>query len=214
MARRAKALQGSADFAAAQALSVEAVRTQLDRAMDRYAEGDDAGFEELYGLAAARIHRLLLRLSGNRALADDLMQETFLRVHRARGTFARGAAALPWIYAIANNTFRDWARRPDARRPPVSADAVEGDSALVASPGTRGDEALQGQQTMAIVQSALLALPLRQREAFILVRFEGLSAREAADVLGTTEGALRVLACRAYEALRAALERAGLGGQS
>ena len=75
----------------------------IDGVMDRYAQGDDLAFGDLYRLAAPRVRGFLLRLSGDLALADDLAQEAFLRVHRARGTFAAGAAALPWLFTIARN---------------------------------------------------------------------------------------------------------------
>jgi len=58
-----------------------------------------------------------------------------------------------------------------------------------------------------VVQATLNALPALQRDAFVLIRFEGLSVAEAAQVLGATEGAVKVRAFRAYEALREALEQ-------
>lgn len=178
----------------------------LDTAMDRYARGEDAAFDELYERGAPRVHRFLLRLTGSPSLADDLTQETFLRVHRARGSFGKGAAALPWILAIGRNAFRDHVRRARAR--PITAEGVRGaddDFQAHAAPETRGDEALAGREMLEIVRRTLAGLPVSQREAFVLLRFEGLSVVEAAQVVGTTEGALKVRAFRAYEALREAL---------
>jgi RNA polymerase sigma-70 factor, ECF subfamily len=183
---------------------------QLDAAMDRYARGEDAAFQELYRRGAPRLRGFLLRLSGDAALADDLAQEAFLRVHRARGSFEAGAAALPWIFAIARNVFLDHARHPHVRR--AAGDAHAG---LAGAPpereaprDTQGDEALMGSEMLAIVRDTLARLPVLQREAFILVRFEGLSVHEAAEVLGASEGAVKIRAFRAYEALRAALGQA------
>jgi RNA polymerase sigma-70 factor (ECF subfamily) len=62
---------------------------------------------------------------------------------------------------------------------------------------------------LGVVQRALMTLPVRQREAFVLVRFEGLSIAEAAEVLGATQGAVKILAHRAYVVVRAALESEG-----
>ncbi|HXX70605.1 MAG TPA: RNA polymerase sigma factor [Polyangiaceae bacterium] len=178
----------------------------LDGAMDRYARGEDTAFDELYVRGAPRVHRFLLRLSGSRTLADDLTQETFLRVHRARGSFGRGAAAVPWILAIGRNVFRDHVRRARARPVTAEASRMDDDCAQThASPETRGDEALAGREMLEIVRSTLSGLPVLQREAFVLLRFEGLSVAEAAQIVGTTEGALKVRAFRAYEALRKAL---------
>jgi RNA polymerase sigma-70 factor (ECF subfamily) len=174
--------------------------------MDRYAQGEDAAFDELYRLAAPRVRGFLVRLCSDVALADDLTQETFLRIHRARGGFAAGAAAVPWILAIARNALRDSARRAQAR-PQLRASAHPDEEGPVheAAPDERGDEVLAGREMLEIVRRALGEMPALHREAFVLLRFEGLSVSEAAAVLGATEGAVKVRAFRAYEALREAL---------
>jgi RNA polymerase sigma-70 factor (ECF subfamily) len=189
--------------------SVDGGAAALDAVMDRYARGDDAAFEDLYRRAAPRIRGFLLRLSGDAAAADDLTQEAFLRVHRARGSFAPGASALPWLLAIARNVFRDGVRRAQARPTTTGAPSSESEILQVdAGPDARGDEALAAREMLALVRRTLAALPVLQREAFILLRFEGMSVSEAADVLGASEGAVKVRAFRAYEALRAALQGA------
>jgi RNA polymerase sigma-70 factor (ECF subfamily) len=177
----------------------------LDAAMDRYARGEEAAFQELYLHGARRLRGFLLRLSGDPALADDLAQEALLRVHRSRGSFEAGAAALPWIFAIARNVFLDHARHPHTRRAVGDGREVDRAPEREAPPDTQGDEALMGSEMLAIVRATLARLPVLQREAFILIRFEGLSMHEAAQVLGATEGAVKIRAFRAYEALRAAL---------
>lgn len=180
----------------------------LSAVMDRYARGEDPAFDELYRLGAPRVRGFLLRLCGDLALADDLMQETFIRVHRGRGSFAMGAAALPWMLAIARNALRDHARRAQVRPSTRTADRSAGEAAQrEAPPDARGDEVLAGQEMLRVVRNVLQELPALQREAFVLLRFEGLSVSEAAQVLGTTEGAVKVRAFRASEALRAALDQ-------
>src|SRR5262245_53884793 len=69
-----------------------------DAAMGRYAAGDDDAFEALYDSLAGRLYAYLRRHDPH--ACDDLLQETFLRVHKARGTFVTGAAVLPWAFAI------------------------------------------------------------------------------------------------------------------
>src|ERR1700722_6039851 len=172
---------------------VEAAGQQpLDAAMERYARGDDAAFDELYRRGAPRVRSFLLRLSGAASLADDLAQEAFLRVHRARGSFEPGAAALPWIFAIARNVFVDHTRRAHVRR---SASEPRETTEPLAEPeaplDTRGDEALIGSEVLGVVRATLAKLPVLQREAFVLIRFEGMSVSEAAEVLGATEGAVK-----------------------
>jgi RNA polymerase sigma-70 factor (ECF subfamily) len=176
---------------------------RIDLAMDRFARGDDAAFDELYRLAAPRLRSFLLRMCGNLALAEDLVQETMLRVSRARGNFAESAAALPWMLAIARNALYDHARRMRGRRE-QSQDAT-GPLVRLADPDSRGDEVLAARETLDVVRAALDRLPLSQREAFVLLRFEGMSVAQAAVVLGTTEGSVKIRAFRAYEALREAI---------
>lgn len=178
----------------------------LDAIMERLAKGQDSAYAELYKKAAPRVHAFLLRLSGDRALADDLVQDTFIRIGAARGAFEEGAPAWPWIVAIARNTFLDAMRRTKVRRD-ASAQTKAEQSAepLVASGETQGDEALAAREMLTIVQQTLDAMPDLSREAFILVRFEGLSMSEAAAVLGTTEAAVKIRAFRAYAQLRRAL---------
>ncbi len=205
---RDKILSGSAAVAIAAPAAGAATTGDLDGIMERCATGDDRAFDELYRRGAQRVRGFLVRLSGNASLADDLTQETFVRIHRARGSFAVGAAALPWMFAIARNAFLDHARRENVRR---------SSSARIAQPreaakDTHGDEVFSAQEMLGIVRDTLERLPMLQRDAFVLIRFEGLSVSEAAQVLGATEAAVKVRAFRAYEALRAALER-GAGEQ-
>jgi RNA polymerase sigma-70 factor (ECF subfamily) len=176
--------------------------------MDRYARGEDAAFDLVYRQAASRLRGFLLRMCSNPMLADDLTQEAFVRIHLARGSFVAGAAALPWMLAIARNAFLDHTRRLHVRR--TAQERVSQDQAASpreASPETRGDEVVAARETLEVVRATLDRMSLAQREAFVLLRFEGLSVRDAAQVLGATEAAVKVRAFRAYEMLRAALDR-------
>src|SRR3954470_24019582 len=89
--------------------------SDLNTAMDRYACGDAQAFGMLHRALFPRLLAYLTRMSGAPALADDLVQETFLRMHRARSTFASGGAVLPWAYAIARNVHIDHARAAKLR---------------------------------------------------------------------------------------------------
>jgi len=200
---RDKIVPGAAAAAIAAPAPGVAPTGDLDAIMERCATGDDRAFDELYRGAAQRVRGFLIRLSGDSALADDLTQETFVRIHRARGSFTAGAAALPWMFAIARNAFLDHARREQVRRSSSASLAQPEEAAK----DTRGDEVLAGHEMLGIVRRTLERLPTLQREAFVLIRFEGLSVNEAAQILGATEAAVKVRAFRAYEALRAALEQ-------
>jgi RNA polymerase sigma-70 factor (ECF subfamily) len=180
----------------------------LDLVLDRYARGDDAALDDLYRLGAVRVRAFLLRLCADLALADDLTQEAFLRICHARGSFAAGAPALPWMLAIARNAFLDHTRRERVRRAHREERARQSPGPAEAPDGG-GDRAVLARQMLGVVQRSLMTLPVRQREAFVLVRFEGLSIAEAAEVLGATPGAVKILAHRAYVVVRAALENEG-----
>jgi RNA polymerase sigma-70 factor (ECF subfamily) len=176
---------------------------ELDGIMDRCATGDVRAFDELYRRGAQRVRGFLIRLSGDPTLADDLTQETFVRIHRARGSFAAGSAALPWMFAIARNAFLDHTRREQVRRSSGNQLAQPREAA----PDTQGEDVLAAREMLGVVRRVLDELPMLQREAFVLIRFEGLSVAEAAQILGASEAAVKVRAFRAYEALREALAR-------
>ncbi len=185
--------------------SRSALSDPLDDVMDRYARGEDAAFNELFRLGAPRVRGFLLRLCLDRGLADDLTQETFLRVHTARGRFQPGAAAVPWILAVARNAFLDSARHARVRRKAVATRSAGQPSEPEAPTSTQGDELLAAREMMGIVEKTLESMSVTLREAFVLIRFEGMSVAEAAQMLGASEAAVKVRAFRAYELLRAAL---------
>jgi RNA polymerase sigma-70 factor (ECF subfamily) len=175
----------------------------LNAAMDRYATGDARAFTALHEGLHPRLYGYLLRMTGSSATAADLVQETFLRMHRARATFAAGGAVLPWAYAIARNVHHDHARAArlrDTERLPSDPGAEP-----PAHAGADVESAAIAAQAARVVEEVLAKLPAAQREAFILVRYEGLSMADAAAVLGTTPAAVKLRAFRAYEALREAL---------
>jgi RNA polymerase sigma-70 factor (ECF subfamily) len=187
-------------------------RTPLDQAMDRYARGDDAAFAEVYDLLAPRLYGFLLRQTRAAAKAEDLVQQTFLQIVRARGTFEENAAVLPWAFAIARRLFIDSLRRgkrevlaaDDDEQPPSARERAVG-AGLAAQAPPRPDEALHARQVADRVRLELSRLPDNQRVAFELIKQEGLSVAEAAQILGTTVSAVKLRAHRAYEALRAVL---------
>lgn len=176
---------------------------ELSRAMDRYAEGDAAAFGVLHRGLAARLRSFLARLVGDAVVADDLLQETFFRVHRARASFQRGAPVVPWAYAIARNVYLDHARAARTRR----TERLPSDPGLEPSDegSASGESAAIANQAAAVVQRVLAGLPPAQREAFILLRYEGFRVQDAAELLGVTPTAVKLRAFRAYEALRAEL---------
>lgn len=170
--------------------------------MERYATGDDAAFAVVYDAIAPRLFAYLLRHARPRAQAEDLLQQTFLHLHRSRGTFVKDSAVLPWALAIARRLLIDESRRAQ-RRVRVTTEAAEPGAVWGAEPDPLAWLSARGLEGS--VQQQLADLPPRQRVAFELVRLEGLSHAEAAEALGVTVSSVKLRAHRAYVALRSAL---------
>jgi RNA polymerase sigma-70 factor (ECF subfamily) len=147
----------------------------------------------------------LRRLSGSDELAGDLVQETFLRMHRARGSFARSGAVLPWAYAIARNCYVTHTRSFKTKVSRASIDIQEHE--VPTGLETNAEEAASALERAAIVERTLARMSEVNREAFILIRFEGQSVADASQILGVSESAVKLRAFRAYEQLREALGR-------
>lgn len=166
--------------------------------MKAYARGGDRGaFELLFQRYAPRLLGLFRRSTGSDALAQDLVQQTFLHVHRARRDFRQGKPVRPWVFAIAMNVRREHFRRAK-RRPETPLD------------GARHPEPSQAPDastpTERVVRRALQQLPEAQREVVLLHYYEGLSMQEVAQAVGASRSAVKVRAHRAYKVLREILD--------
>jgi len=171
-----------------------------DEAMERYADGDAAAFATLYDELAPRLYRFAARQLQSRALAEDVVQQALLQIHCARGQFTRGAAVLPWAYAIVRRLVIDLARRR-------GREDLRADLAQVAEEPSRAaapDEAVHQKRSEAALRQDLRRLPPALRDAFELLKIEGLSVAESAEVLGITHGMVKIRAHRATVALRSA----------
>ena len=181
-----------------------------DAAMERYSTGDDAAFTELYDAIAPRLLSFLRKATRDGATTEDLMQQTFLQIHRARGSFIPGAAVMPWALAIARRLMIDSARR---RRLELGlfmfAPDDERMTSATTATGGAADDVFHARHLGRRVQQRLEALPESQRTAYHLVKQEGLSLKKAAQVLGTTVTAVKLRTHRACQALRAAVREEG-----
>jgi RNA polymerase sigma-70 factor (ECF subfamily) len=167
--------------------------------MARYADGDRRSFEQIFARWAPRLHGFLFRVSGVSADADDLLQATFLKVHRARKSFRPEMRLRPWLFSIAARVRIDEARR--RVRHPSGADLEQAEQ--IAAPGEE-DPTVRSERSVAVL-AALAQLRDSQREVIHLHRFEQMSFAEIAALLGTSEGAVKLRAFRGYEKLREVL---------
>jgi len=164
--------------------------------MARYAEGDHHSFKEIFARWAPRLHGYFLRMTGASGDADDLLQATFLKVHRGRMSFRPELGLRGWLFTIAARVRRDEARRRS--RQPSGADPAQMEELTAPD---EGDPAVARERASA-VRLALARLPDSQSEVIYLHRFEQMSFAEIAAVLDVSEGAVKLRAFRGYEKLR------------
>jgi len=182
------------------------VVSTVDEAMSRYAQGEAGAFELVYDEVAPRLERFLRRHVRDQAAVEDIIQQTFLQMHNARGTFIIGAEVMPWAFAIARRLMIDSGRK--LRR--EESFEMDGDDLARRLPGggavaASGEEMLHAAEARARLAAAFVGLSEPQRTAFELVKTEGLSHAEAASILGTTVTGIKLRVHRAYLALRSAL---------
>jgi RNA polymerase sigma-70 factor (ECF subfamily) len=182
-------------------MDVEAV--EASEVMGRYCAGERAAFDRLYQLLAPRILAYLWGLIGEKATAEDLLQLTFLKVHEARAAYVRGANPIPWIYTIAHRTCLDEMRKRKRSRIRLTKDGdlPAGPAADLAG-GAHDAQPEAISESAAAAMAALEHLPESQRQALILTKVHGRSHAEAAMITGTTPGAIKLRAHRAYVTLR------------
>jgi RNA polymerase sigma-70 factor, ECF subfamily len=166
--------------------------------MAAYASGDRRSFAALFRRWAPRMHGFFLRVLGEPAAADDLLQITFLNVHRARRTFRPFLPLRGWLFSIAAHALQDELRR--RKRLPLAPE--EQQEAVADTVAAEEPVSLDSRERAWAVRAALERLPESQRAVLYLHRFEQMSFAEVARVLGTSEGAVKLRAFRAYERLR------------
>jgi len=176
-----------------------------DSLMAAAAGGDAAAFRVLVERWSPRVLAFLVRTLARRADAEDLAQETFVRVYRAAPHYAGDGRFAAWLFRIAGNLARGELRRRRVRGWFLGTPAVDDDALLASLPAPQhfdADGPLHAGETRALLARALADLPDRQRLAVVLHHFEGLGVREVASALGTSEHAAESLVARGMAALR------------
>ena len=174
--------------------------------MQRLAGGHDAALNDLMARHARPVFQFLCRMLGNEDDANDLAQETFVRVYQHRASFKPGARFTTWLYTIAANLARNH-HRWRARHPNVSLDAeseTTGQSigAVLPASDPAPDSAAVATERAAAVRAAVEKLPPDMREVIILCEWQDLSSAEAAAILETTPKAIDNRLYRARNLLR------------
>lgn len=178
-------------------------RTELDEAglhdaMVEYQSGRADAFERLYAGLAPVLRRYHQSMARDRARVEDLVQETFLRIHRSRHTYAPAQPLLPWVFAIARHVFL-MDRRSKERRSRREVQGQEG----APEPAAGGD--VDRTIEVEALEQALSQIPPERRETLVLHHLHGLGFREIASLLGISEGAAKVRSSRGIAGLRGIL---------
>lgn len=171
-----------------------APRRSLESLMEAYQQSDEQALTELVQRLTPQLRSFLLGPHVTRCHADDLLQEFWLRVHKARHAYKAGRPLLPWLYAIARYS------RTDAFRRMVRTVAYQdGDAHLTPDPRSLA----RSTEAKSEFRALMANLPARQREVVVLLKVRGMTLDEAARATGSTIGATKQMAHRAYTNLRA-----------
>jgi len=192
------------------------VRVELDPASDaavmlRVAAGDEGAFNFLVGKHNRPVIHFLYRMVHNQAVAEELAQEVFLRVYRARDSYRAEARFTTWLYRIATNLAVNHARdtRHERTAQTVYLDAPDeetGTTPDVADDVPSVEQRLLKDERMAAIRNHVMELPERQRMAVLMHKYQGMDYRQIGDVLKLSESATKSLLFRAYQTLREKLK--------
>lgn len=166
--------------------------------MQAVKDGDIGELSYLYRRYHLRLLGFFYKLSGNRELSEDLVQETFWRILRYRKSYKTGKTFRAWMFQVGRNLFYDHMNK-GKRETVVSMAEIPFESA---SPDTLPDASAEEKERTQLLKRALDQLPEDKKEVLILSRYEKLTYAEIGDILGCTESAVKVRAFRAMEQLR------------
>ena len=164
----------------------------------RVLAGDVSAFEAIVGRWQSPLVNLAYRYCRDRARAEDLAQEAFLRAYRSLASWRREAAFSTWLFALATNLYRSEIKR----LPPLTAPLDEGVAAL----DRRAAEPLIDEERRdRVIRNAVLALPAKYRDALTLFYFHGMDIARSAASLGVPEGTIKARLSRGRDILRSKL---------
>lgn len=169
-----------------------------------YQRGEPGAFEELYRRYAKAIYNFFRRTAADSGAADDLLQETFLKRHMARGQYRPEGSFRSWIFIVARNLLRDDARQRSRGR---VMQTDEFDERLSTDPVSQMRPTAEIE---VMVTEALAMLPVTQREVIVLNRYHGMSYGEIGELLGISANAVKQ---RAFQAMRTLRQRLSIDNE-
>jgi RNA polymerase sigma-70 factor (ECF subfamily) len=175
--------------------------TEVRGLVERAVGGDIEAYGELYGIYLDRIYRYVYYQVRNKVVAEDLTEEIFLKAWRAIGRYTwKGQPFSSWLYKIAHNHIVDYYRTK--RQHEVLQEEI------VADDGSPEEEA-EGRATRQEILEAIATLPQQQQQVVIMKFIDDLDNKEIEQVIGKSQGAIRVLQTRALATLRQKLNGVG-----
>ena len=168
--------------------------------------GSSTALGDLVGRYSTMLFGYLVRMCGSREDAQDVFQDTFLRVHTRASTFRQGAVFKPWLFAIATNAAYDCLRRRQRTAGTILWGDLDDATARAVEPVAPADTAdppciLIRDEQKQQVQKAIGTLPLQQRTALVLAYYQDLPYREVAEVMGCSIGTVKTHMSRALHSL-------------
>jgi len=182
------------------------------RLMLAWRAGDESAFDRIVEIYSPQVYALLTRFLGRRSSREDLVQETFLRVIRSRERYEATARFTTWLFRIVYNLAVNETQRGGPREMQHAAGSARADGSEGDGLGEIGDEqalppshGLEREDMVRAVRAAIARLPETQRMALILAKYEERPYAEIAEIIGSTEKAVKSLVHRARETLRVTL---------
>jgi RNA polymerase sigma-70 factor (ECF subfamily) len=195
-------------------------QTSDEQLMLAFKSGDARAFATLVLRHRQAVYNFILRFVGHRQRAEDVLQETWLKVVRSSGEYQPKAKFTTWVFTVARNLCVDSARKESYRQTdsldaPVGGDVENRElGQVVADDEAAGPErAANNQRLQPLLTAALQALPVEQREVFLLREYHGLGFKEIAEVTGVNENTVKSRMRYALEGLRKRLGELGVDGE-
>jgi RNA polymerase sigma-70 factor, ECF subfamily len=190
--------------------ALKALEPSDEELMRRFRAGEGGAFPVLVRRHRARVFAFVLRLTQDRSRAEDVLQETWLRVVRGAAAYQPTAKFTTWVYTIARNACVDGARREQHR----AAEPLAEEPRDAGTPWNDPERGAGSAELRPLLEAAVAALPREQREVFLLRELAGVPFAEIARMTGAPEPTVKSRMRYALEALKTHLSRAGVDADS
>ncbi|MGQ9705419.1 MAG: RNA polymerase sigma factor [bacterium] len=170
--------------------------------LSRFLEGDELSFEMIVERHKDMVHRIAYSIVRNRTIAEDVSEETFIKLYYKANTFKGKSKFTTWLYSITSNTAKNHLRDIIRKHSDINIEEIITLKSNIVELDRQADVSLINQR----INEAIEKLPKRQREVFVMRYLNGLNINETADILGISQGAVKAKLSFAIRMLRELLE--------